>query len=84
VTVIFDLQLHCGGPHRQAHLDAVRIGVLQCIEANWEGERRRRFKSPRSGMSAGPSRSVPVLASVRATGFYHSQVKNLYRRAGGT
>ena len=54
------------------------------IEANWEGERPRRFKSPRSGMSGGPSRSDPVLSSVGETGYNPSQVKNLYRRAGGT
>jgi D-arabinose 1-dehydrogenase-like Zn-dependent alcohol dehydrogenase len=54
------------------------------LEANWEGERPRRFKSPRSGMPAGQRRSDPVLASVRATGDNHSQVKSLYRRVGGT
>ena len=53
-------------------------------EANWEGERPRRFKSPRSGMSGGPRRPDPVRASVRATGYKPSQVKHLYRRAGGT
>jgi hypothetical protein len=62
----------------------VHVRYFLHVEANWEGERPRRFKSPRSGMPAGQRRSDPVLASVRATGDNHSQVKSLYRRVGGT
>jgi aquaporin Z len=38
------------------------------VEADWEGERPPRFKSPRSGMAAGQRRSDPVLASIREAG----------------
>ena len=44
------------------------FNAIEPLEANWEGERPRRFKSPRSGMSGGRRRSDSVRASDRATG----------------